>query len=246
MVPFDSSVGGLDVGRLERRLPDDQGVHDDAERPYVDFVRVACPTLQDFRCDVVGRSTDSPLLLAIKIELGGETKVSQLDLHLVVEEQIAELEIPVDYTVRVQVLERMDDLLSVALDFELMQALTPLQELIHTLVLAELEEDVHIFAVLEEMQELGHVRMLDRPVNFDFAHELLLGPASLQRGLLDNFGRAYRLRVHLHELVAFGEAALAKELALDILTVADLTICVLYAFLDELCSRVAGISSSRV
>ena len=193
LVPFDSSVRGLDVRRLERRLADDQRVHDYAQGPDVDFVRVACPTLQHFRCDVVGCSANGPLLLAIKIELGGKTEVSQLDLHLVVEEQVAELEVSVDYAVRVQVLERVDDLLGVALDLELVQALAPLQQLVHALVLAQLEQNVHILAVLEEVQELGHVGMLDRPVNFDFTHQLLLRPAPLQRGLLDNFGGTYCL-----------------------------------------------------
>ena len=129
-----------------------------------------------------------------------------------------------NYAVRVQVFERINDLLGVALDLQLMQALPPLQELVHALVLAQLEEDIHILAVFEEVQELGHVRMLDRPVNFDLTHQLLLRPTPLQRGLLNDLGRAHCLRVHLHELVALGEAALSKELAFDVLPVADLTI----------------------
>lgn len=209
MVSLDSSVCGLDVRGLERRLADYQGVYDYAERPDVHFVRVTCPALEHLRCDVVRRSANGPLLLAVKIELGREAEVSQLDLHLIVEEQIAELEVPMDYAVRVQVLERVDDLLSVALDFQLVQALAPLQELVHALVLAELEQDVHILAVLEEVEELGDVGMLDRPVNFDLTHQLLLCSTPLQRGLLDDFGCTDCLRVHLNELVALGESALS-------------------------------------
>ena len=152
-----------------------------------------------------------------------------------------------NYAVRVQVFERINDLLGVALDLQLVQALPPLQELVHALVLAQLEEDIHILAVFEEVQELGHVRMLDRPVNFDLTHQLLLRPAPLQRRLLDNFSSTHGLGVHLHELIALGEATLSQELALDVLSVADLAICVLNALFNELSGWVAGVApASRV
>ena len=86
LVSLDSSVRGLDIRGLERRLANYQGVNDDAQRPDVYLVGVACPALQHFRCDVVRCSANGPLLLAVKIELGGKTEISQLDLHLVVEE----------------------------------------------------------------------------------------------------------------------------------------------------------------
>ena len=98
------------------------------------------------------------------------------------------------------------------------------------------------------MEELSHIGMLDRPVNFDFTHQLLLRSTPLKRGLLDNFGGADCLSVHLYELIALGEATLSQELALDVLPVADFAICVLYSLLDELSCWVAGIgpSSSRM
>jgi len=138
LVSLDPSVGGLDIGGLERRLADYQRIQDYAEGPDVDFVRVAGPAFEHFRSDIVWRTTNGPLLLSIKIELGGETEVSQLDLHLIVEEQVAELQVSVDHAVGVQVLERVDHLLGVALDLELVQALATLQKLVHTLVLAQL------------------------------------------------------------------------------------------------------------
>jgi hypothetical protein len=242
LVSLDPSVRGLDVSGLERRLADYQSIQDYTERPDVDLVGVACSAFEYFWCDVVWRTTNGPLLLSVKIELCGETKVSQFDLHLIVEEQVAELEISVDHTVGVQVLERVDHLLGVALDLELVQALAPLQKLVHALVLAQLEQDVHILTVFKEMKKLGNIWMLDRPVNFDLTHQLLLRPAPLQRGLLDDLGRAHRLRVHLHELVALGEATLSKELALHVLPVADLTIGMLYALLDELGGGVARVT----
>ena len=60
--------------------------------------------------DVIRRSTDCALLLAVEIELGGQAEVAQLDLHLVVEEQVAQLQISMDDSVLVQVLQSMDNL----------------------------------------------------------------------------------------------------------------------------------------
>ena len=87
--------------------------------------------------DVIRRSTDCALLLAVEIELGGQAEVAQLDLHLVVEEQVAQLQISMDDSVLVQVLQSMDNLSRVALHFKFMQALSSFQKLIHALVLAE-------------------------------------------------------------------------------------------------------------
>lgn len=152
-----------------------------------------------------------------------------------------------DNTVRVQVLEGVDDLLGVAFDLQFMQPLSALQQFIHALVLAQLQQDIHIFTVFEKMKELSHICMLNRPMNFDFAHQLLLCPAPLQRGLLDNLGCTDCLRVHLNELVAFGEATLAKEFSLDILPVSHFTILMLYALLDDLVLGcwIAAIASAR-
>ena len=66
-----------------------------------------------------------------------------------------------DNTVRVQVLQRIDDLHGVALHLQLVQPLAPLEQLVHALVLAQLQKDIHILAVLEEMQELCNIAMLD-------------------------------------------------------------------------------------
>lgn len=84
LVSLDSRVRGFDVSGLERRLTYNERVEDDAEGPDVYFVRVACSALQHFRCNVVWSTANSPLLLAIEIEFGSQTEVSQFDLHLVI------------------------------------------------------------------------------------------------------------------------------------------------------------------
>ena len=75
-----------------------------------------------------------------------------------------------DDSVLVKVLQGINDMRSVALNFQLVKALTPFEKLVHALILAKLEEDVYILAVLEEVLEVAHVVMLDTSMNLDLAH----------------------------------------------------------------------------
>lgn len=52
---------------------------------------------------------------------------------------------------RMHILERPDDLDGVALDLDLVQTLPPPEQLVHRLVLAELQQNVHVLVVFEEM-----------------------------------------------------------------------------------------------
>ena len=58
--------------------------------------------------------------------------------------------------------------------------------------------------------------MIYAPVNFNFAHELLLGPALRNAGLLDDFSCLNSIRSLIYEAVALGEATLAQELSLNV------------------------------
>lgn len=71
-------------------------------------------------------------------------------------------------------------------------------------------------------------------MNFDLTHQLLLGTAPLQRTLVNNLCCRNGLRVALHEFVTLGEAAFAQKLSLDVSAVADLSVLMLDALLDDL------------
>ena len=58
--------------------------------------------------------------------------------------------------------------------------------------------------------------VLDRPVNLDLTHQLLLGSALSQTRFLDDLGSVDELRLTVDELIAFGKASLAKIFALDV------------------------------
>lgn len=98
---------------------------------------MATLALKDFGRYIIRRTANGALFLAVKVEFGRQAEITQLYLHLVVQEQVTQLEIAMDDAVRVQILQGVDDLHSVALNLKLVQSLPPLQQLIHRLVVAE-------------------------------------------------------------------------------------------------------------
>ena len=82
--------------------------------------------------------------------------------------------------------------------------------------MTQLQQDVNVVRVLEEVLELHHVLMLDRPVNLNLRHKLLLRTTFRERGLKNNFSRRDRPSLLTSKLVALSEAALAQEFSLDV------------------------------
>lgn len=142
--------------------------------------------LEDLGGDIVGSTTNGTLALTVEFKLGCETKITNLDLHLVVKEEVTKLEISMDDAMTVQVLHSSADLVDVALDLEFVQALTASEQLIQRLVLAQLKEDVHILSVFKEVLEADDVVLVERAMNLDFGHQLLFG-SRLGQGRLGNY-----------------------------------------------------------
>jgi hypothetical protein len=135
--------------------------------------------------------------------------------------------------VLVQILQATDNLHRVALHFQFVESFAALEQLVHALVLAELEQDVHVLAVFEEVLKVANVAMLDTAVNLDLAHELLLGAALCQARLLNHFRGMHKTGVGINEFVAFCKSALAKELAFDVSS--DAYLAVFLEFLFNYC-----------
>ena len=135
----DASVRGFDVSRLEGRFTDDQRVDDHTDGPDVDLVGVALLALEHLRSDIVRRTANGALALTVEFEFRGETEVTDLDLHLVVQEEVTQLQVTMDDSVTMKVFDGSTDLVDVALDLELMKTLTTAQQLIKRLILAQLE-----------------------------------------------------------------------------------------------------------
>lgn len=81
---------------------------------------------------------------------------------------------------RMQVLESIYDLHGIAFHLQLMKSLPSFEQLVHTLVMAELKQDIDVVTIFKEMHELSNVGMFHRSMNLNLTHQLLLGPTSLQ------------------------------------------------------------------
>jgi len=133
-VHSDSSVSGLHIGRFEGRLSDNESIDDNTERPDVNFVRVALLGFQNLRSDIIGSSANGSFTLSIEFKLSGEPKISDLQLHLTGEEEVSKLEISMDNSMRMEILQSCNDLHDVALDFEFMESLSSSNKLVESLV----------------------------------------------------------------------------------------------------------------
>ena len=223
-VHSNSLISRFDVRSLKGRLADNQRIDDDTDRPNVDFVRVTLFAFQHFGRNIVRGTADGTLALTIELEFRGQTEITDFDLHFVVQEEVTELQISVDDAMTVEVLDSRADLVDVALNLELVQSLTPTQKLVERLVLAELKQDVDVLGVLEEVLEADNVVLVQRAMNLDLRHELLLRTSLSQCALHDYFGGTDSLILQIGELETAGEAALAEELALEVLLDAYLAV----------------------
>lgn len=93
--------------------------------------------IQYLRGDVVRGSTDGPLFLAFEFQFGGQTKISNLDLHFFVQEEIAQFHVSVDDPVGMQELESCDHLGQIALDLKFCESLPTFDEFVECLVGAQ-------------------------------------------------------------------------------------------------------------
>jgi hypothetical protein len=75
--------------------------------------------VQYFGCDVVWRPTDGTATICGVIQLSGEPEIPQLNLHVPRQEQIPQLQVPVDHVVGVHVPCRINQLQHVIRRFRL-------------------------------------------------------------------------------------------------------------------------------
>ena len=119
-----------------------------------------------------------------------------------------------------------------------MESLAALKQLVHALVLAQLEKDVNVLTVFEEVLEVAHIIVFNAAVNLYLAHKFLLGSALGQTRLLDDLGRVDEGGVGIDEFVALREATLPKKLAFEVATDSNLAALLLELFLYYgLCTR---------
>lgn len=99
--------------------------------------------------------------------------------------------------------------------------------------MAEFEQDVDIFCVFEEVLEADDMVLVERAMDLDLGHELLLGTSFGQCALHDDLGCADSLVLQVRELKAASEATFTQKLALEILLNAYLAVVFYDFFLND-------------
>ena len=161
-------------------------VEDDANAPYIDFVAVALG-LEDLWSQVVRGSTDSALSFALVENLGGQSEISNLESHMVREEQVSKLEVAVDDLLGVDVLDGLHQLVDVVAGLDLVKLLTAFNQVCQGLIGADVQHDVDILLVFEVSIEADDVLVIERPVNLNLTCQLLACLSSCQIDLRDDF-----------------------------------------------------------
>ncbi|RNA09349.1 hypothetical protein BpHYR1_033181 [Brachionus plicatilis] len=126
------------------------------------------------------------------------------------------LQVPVDDLVVVQILARLDYLPHEVARLGLSDRLASLVHFHETAPATQLQYYVHVVFVFEKRVELDNVLMVDGPVDRYFLGHFFLLVLLGQQLFADYFSRENLFGVHLGELVAASEAALAKKLSLHV------------------------------
>lgn len=84
------------------------------------------------------------------------------------------------------------------------------------MVLAQLQQDIHVVCILEKVLKLHHILVLDRSVDLDLAHKLLFCSALGETCLQNDFSSGHSTCLLTRELIALRESSLAEEFALDV------------------------------
>jgi hypothetical protein len=87
----------LELVCLKGRLTNEHEIHDNAGTPEIDLIGMAgmahAHTVHDnLRGDVIGRATDGMFPITLELNFGGKPKISEFQLHLAVDEKIAQLD----------------------------------------------------------------------------------------------------------------------------------------------------------
>jgi len=119
--------------------------------------------LQNLWSDVVRCTADGSLLLSIMFQLGSQTKVPNLQSAFAIKEEVSQLQVAVDDTAPMQVLQSGDELIQVEHGLLLRQPLvwSLAHELVEGLVVTDLENDVDVLTILEVVIEVHYLLVVE-------------------------------------------------------------------------------------
>lgn len=167
--------------------------------------------VQNLRRNIVRRSAQRLLPFAIELDSRRQPKITNLHIQLIVKEQIAQLQVPMDNPILVQILDAVQDLIDVETTLVVGDDAPTLVQLHHGALLAQLEDNVNVLRIVEEAEEFDDVLVRQRLMDENLlAHFLLL--VVLHHQLLgDDLAGVHLVRLDVDDFVAFCEAALRNE-----------------------------------
>ena len=158
--------------RLERGKSVEKSIEHYANGPNVD-TKVIAGSIKYFGGNVVGRSTHCSLVLLLKLEMRCQSEIAYFHNKFLVEEDVGQLQIPVNVLFGVEVLDSVADSVQEGLDFGGGHKLSSFQELIETFVLTEFKHQVNVFVILEIVVEAHNILVVEGFMIFYFVHQLL-------------------------------------------------------------------------
>ena len=150
-------------------------------------------------------------------KLDSEAKVSNFEVHAVIEERIANLEVSVYNAFILHVLHTINQLPQKIPAFYLAQISAPMKQLVHRLVRANLKQQVDVLGVFEEVFKAHDIFMFQTHLDGDFLFKFFLSVLRLQSFLRDDFASEYPLILaDPRELEAGRKCTLTQLFALDV------------------------------
>ena len=113
-----------------------------------------------------------------------------------------------------QILDAQSDLTHKVASFRFRYRLAPFVQLHQRPPPAELQQNIHVFAVLEEGEKLNDVLVFEGLVDGDLLRHLLFGMLFDEQRLGHDLPGENRVRLEIREFVAAGEPAFAHEFPL--------------------------------
>lgn len=170
-------IGCLDILRFVWRFAYQNRIQNNPDRPNINFKRMTpfgFIALNNFRRNVIGCSTDRLSLFILVFDTRGETEITNFDVHILVEKEIAEFEIAVNDMGFVHVTSRMNQLLQEIGCFRFCESFSPFDHFIETLIVTQLEQDVAIVAIFKVVFVLTNVFVFECAMNLDLGLQLSL------------------------------------------------------------------------
>jgi hypothetical protein len=174
MPPDNSLIYSFDIFGLEGRPSDDESIQDDTNRPSINLEAVPIDSIeQHFRCNIVRSTTNGLLPLARALNERSESKVTDFDIHIYIEEQVPQFEITMDDLVRVHVVARPNELYHKVSCFWLGEA-PPATEHVHERATwAKFECHVDVLVIFKTILETHDVGMFECAMNLNLGVQLV-------------------------------------------------------------------------